>query len=161
MRKFAAALWGFAAACAGQAYMVGTMAFMFYVGVTDVFGDAPFPPEIADAAPRALFAAYGAYLSIGAVLVVIGCGFRYRLWAVRTERVGHVMVATAMLFFAGALGVFGASGEADPTEMAAVRYLSLAAAVLFLQSVNRWWWLGRRKYKLITVSDAVIGGSRG
>lgn len=138
---------------------------LFVVGIFDLFADAPVPPELAPAAPEAIFRVYGLYLAIGSGLVIAAIFGRFKDWSRRVERMGMMLLAGATGSLALVLWEWMRTGipSDDDTDNIVVSYLLILLALASFGSLARFWALRH----LVTIEvrrgdrSAASGAQRG
>jgi hypothetical protein len=115
-------------------------ALLLFIGLADLLGASPVPPELAPIAPEVIFHLYGLYLSVGSALVLAAIFGRFRPWSRRVERTGMLLLAGAtgsLVIIVAEWFRVGVRTDDGKSETIAF-YLIILLVLTTIGSVGRW-----------------------
>lgn len=89
-------------AFARRAWETALAALLLITGTIDLFGSQVVPPELDGTLDHLVYRAYGFYLIVGSLLIIVSIVGWKHVWSRRTERAGMLLTAIT----AGTMAVF-------------------------------------------------------
>lgn len=74
-------------------YTVLVALLLGFVGIRDIVGSVPFPPETGEFIPPVVFHTAGVFLLVGALALLGALALRGKVLGLRVERAAHMMLA--------------------------------------------------------------------